>query len=253
MFSPFRRHQQQARAARAAANAGQSDTAIAAPMPADGAASVEYRALLAVLHDHLRALSEIQSVEARNPRKAEMARDFDAWVDGVLAAGREGRAAQDEILVTMLVWAIDCRAIDRAIELGEHALTHGLQLPDRYKRSVACLLAEDIAEATLADPAAASMAQLVQVAELTEAADMPDQARAKLFKALGRAASAAAASFDPQSDDAVAGGKPALLTAAAGWYQRAIKLNRSIGVKKDLEAAERELKALADTAQANAT
>lgn len=231
-------------AALAAAAAGAPPAGVAADMPETGEGASEYRALVAVLHDNLRTLAEIQSVDARNPKKAEMATAFDAWLTGVLEAGKQGQAAQDEILVTMLVWAIDCRAIDRALDLAEHAIAHGLAMPERYKRSAACVTAEDIATLAIDHPEAVSHAQLLRTAELTETSDMPDQARAKLFKALGRASAAAADTFDPQADNAVAGGQAALLTAALGWYQRALGLNRNVGVKKEIDAVERALKTL---------
>lgn len=253
MPSLAQRRRAQALAARAAQAAGAPVAGVAAPVPETAEGASEYRALLAVLHDDLRTLSSIQSVDARNPRKADMARKFNAWIDGVLEAGRRGEAAQDEILVTMMIWAIDYRDLDRALDLSDHAIRHGLALPERYTRTLACLVAEDIAEAALADPASVSRAQLMRAFAQTEKADMPDQARAKLHKALGRATASAAAAFDPQADNAPAGGKPALLESARFHFQSAIKLNKKIGVVKDLEAVERELKQLAEEAAARAT
>lgn len=251
MSSLARRRRAQALAARAAVEAGApTATGHAAAMPETGEAASEYNALVAVLHDNLRSLSEIQSVTDRNPKKAQMARVFTPWVEGVLEAGTRGEAAQDEILVTMLIWAIDFRDIDRALDLADHAITHGLILPERYKRSVACLVAEDIAEAWFADSKDVSREQLLRAWALTEKADMPDQARAKIHKALGRTTATAADAFDPTADNAPAGGKPALLEAAKFHFQWAIKLNKNVGVKKDLEAVEREIKQLAEAAAA---
>lgn len=249
MFSPFRVHQQKVRAARAAALAGTAPVAgVAAPMPETGEAASEYNVLRALLHDNLRSLESIRSVTDRNPKKAEMAKAFDPWIDGALQAGREGKAAQDEILVTMMVWAIDYRDIDRALDLAAHAIAHGLILPERYKRTVACLVAEDIATAWLADAKDVTREQLLRTLALTGGADMPDQAKAKLFKALGRATAAAAAVFDPAADNAPAGGKAGLLDAARVMFETAIKLQRNIGVVKDLEAVRRDLGAITDAA-----
>lgn len=254
MFSPFRVHQQKVRAARAAALTGTAPVAgVAAPMPETGEAASEYNVLRALLHDNLRSLESIRSVTDRNPKKAEMARAFDAWVDGAIAAGTEGKAVQDEIVVTMMIWAIDYRDIDRALDIAEHVLKHGLALPERYSRTAPCLVAEDIAEAWLADPKDVSREQLARTFNLTREADMPDQAKAKLFKALGRALAAAAGAFDPTADNAPAGGKGGLLDAAKAAFETALKLNKNIGVKKDLDAVERELAKLIEAAGTNAT
>src|SRR3546814_999334 len=99
--------------------------------------------------------------------------------------------------LTMMIWMIDCRAIDAALELAAHVLKHGLKLPERYNRTAGCLVAEEIATVALAEPEKVTLEQLQRVAALTEEQDMPAPARAKLFKALGRARAASAAAFDP--------------------------------------------------------
>src|SRR3546814_13185852 len=97
---------------------------------------------------------------------------------------------------------------------------------------------EEIATVALAEPDKVTLEQLQRVAALTEEQDMPDQARAKLFKALGRASAASAAAFDPQADNAVAGGKAALLEAAIGHFGEAIRLNKKVGALQDQPADE---------------
>lgn len=240
MTSLARRHRERALAAQAgqaleiAAAIGQ-----AVAMPETGEVASEYRALYAVLQDNLRSLSDIQSIDGRNPVKREMAETFRAWVDGALAAGADGTAAQDEIVAQMMIWAIDYRDFERALDIGEHVLRFGVKLPERYLRTPACLLAEEIATAVLAEPQLASLEQLVRLDGLTGAYDMPDQARAKLLKALGRAYAKAAEDFDPEADSAPAGGKAALLHAALDAFKRALQLNKTIGVKKDIERLQR--------------
>lgn len=245
MPSLAQRRRAQTLAARAAADAGAPIAGVAAPMPETGETGSEYRVLLAVLHEDLRTLSETQSITARNPMKAEMQVKFQPWVDGVLKTGQAGAAAQDEIVVTMMIWAIDYRDIDRALTIADHVLAHGLTLPERYNRTAACLIAEDIATVALAEPDQVTMQQLLRTAVLTEDRDMPDQARAKLAKAIGRASVAAAAAFDPTADNAPAGGKGALIEAAIAAFGEAIRLDKNVGAKKDLQAAEAELKKLA--------
>lgn len=253
MPSLAQRRRAETLAARAATDAGEVVAGTAAAMPETGEAASEYNLLRAVLHENLRSLESIRSVTDRNPKKREMAKAFDAWVAGALAAGAEGKAAQDEILTTMMIWAIDYRDIDRALDLAAHAITHGLILPERYKRTTACFVAEDIADAWLKDPNDVTREQLLRTLALTAKADMPDQAKAKLYKALGRTTAAAAGAFDPAADNAPAGGKAGLLDSAKTFFETAIKLNKNIGVVKDLEAVKRDLGALADAADANKT
>lgn len=239
MSSPFRRHQQKVRAQRAAGPV--SAATIAPEIGGSDPAANDYRALLSALHVDLRALADVQSVEARAPLKREMARQYAAWVEGALAAGAEGKARQDEIVVTMMIWAMDYRDYDLALEIGEHVLTFGLALPDRYQRTAACLIAEDIATVALADPKTVSLDHLLRTAELTEKHDMPDQARAKLHKSIGRAYLAAANAFDPAAESAVAGGKQGLTASALAHFKRAIGLDRKIGVKKEIESLKRRV------------
>lgn len=241
MSSLARRHRERALAAQAGQAAASPVAGQAVAMPVTGDVASEYRALFAVLQDNLRSLSDIQSIEGRNPVKMEMAETFRAWVDGALAAGADGTAAQDEIVAQMMIWAIDYRDFDRALDIGEHVLRYGITLPERYLRTPACLLAEEIASAVLAEPELATLEQIVRLDTLTGGHDMPDQARAKLLKALGRAFAKAADAFDPEADSAAAGGKPALIHAALEAFRRALQLNKAIGVKKDIEKLERAL------------
>jgi hypothetical protein len=244
MFSPARHHRQRL----LAAQSGEIVEASAAPAELDKSTPVgqEYAALRVLLYDNLRALSEIQSVEARNPKKAEFATAFHNWIEGVLAAGRDGLASQDEILVTTLVWAIDYRDFDYALRLAAHAIHYNLVLPKRYNRTLPCFLAEEIATISLAQQELVGHNHLLGTEVLTSKADMPDQARAKLHKALSKSYQRLAAEFDPAADNARAGGKAAYLAAALENAKRAFTLDSNIGVKKDIERLESQLKKLAD-------
>lgn len=244
MFSPALRHRQKVLAQLAG---DIPDEQAAPPEPkADTEAGREYAALRVLLHDNLRKLADVQSIEARNPMKAEMAQAFKPWIDGVLSAGETGQAAQDEILVTNMIWAIDCRDFDYALRLGAHVLKYNLVLPERYNRTAACFLAEDIATVALAQHEDVTLEQLMRASTLSQDADMPDQARAKLHKAIGRAYERRAETFDPAADNAPAGGKAAFTSEAMTHLTRAFELDRNVGVKKDMERVARKLKALED-------
>jgi hypothetical protein len=246
MSSPFLMNRQR----RLAALAGQVATS-AAPAAPDGrtAAGQEYAALKVRLDDNLRQLADVESHEARKPLKAEFIKEFAPWVDGIIAADAP---VQDEIVLTCMVWAIDVGDFAEAVRLGEFALRHGLQMPDRYKRSVACFLREDIAEIILQGGDSADLQLLVKIEDLTAGADMPDPAKAKLHKALGRAWAAKAEAFDPTAENAPAGGKAAFTEEALQQLRRALTLDSKAGVKKDIEQLERRLRDLQAASEQNA-
>lgn len=239
-MSLARRHRER-HAAAALAGLAMASPASSRPVPE----ATEYERMLAQLGEDLRTLSNIQSVERKIETKRQMIGLYDAWIEGALRAGANGgKAAQDEIVTTMLVWHIDVGSWIMALQLAVHVLTHGLTLPERYKRTPATLIAEEIADAALADVKAVDHGTLIATAEITDRHDMPDQVRAKLQKAIGRKLMQEAEQFDPEADNAVAGGKGAILQAALEAMQRALKLDEKSGVKKDIETLERELKKL---------
>ncbi|MEW4466316.1 phage terminase small subunit [Parasphingorhabdus sp. JC815] len=242
MTSLARRTRERKLAQQLAQSSGQSvPSGIAPAMPETGEGVNEYNGLLAALHNDLHEISDIQSLDARNPVKLEKAVKYHDWVAGALLAGHEEKAVQDEIVVTQMIWALDYGDYTYALDIAEHCLKHGLALPERYSRSLGCLVAEQVAENALVPDADIPLDILNRTHALTEKSDMPDQARAKLMKALGRALSSAAEAFDPEADNAVAGGKPALTASAIDHLTLALKLNKNIGVKKELAALEKEL------------
>jgi hypothetical protein len=251
MSSPFRRHKQRVQAIRAGA-APSTESAAPAEPDTSTAEGKEYAALRVLLHDNLRALKDIASHEARIPKKKEFAGAFAAWIDGVLEAGDQGKAAQDEILVTNMIWAIDYRDFDYALALAEHAIRFHLVIPG-FTRTVACTVAEQIAEISLAQAEAVPHESLLRTLELVNGADMPDQVSAKLYKAIGRSFARKADNFDPAADNAPAGGKAAYIEAALAMLSRALVLDGKIGVKKDLDQLARQKKALAAQAASTTT
>ena len=251
MFSPALRHRQKVLARQSGQPIdGKAKQAPAAPK-ADTDAGREYAALRVALHEDLLKLHDIASVEARNPKKVEMAKTYTDWVEGVLKAGEEGQAAQDEIVSTMMVWAIDTREFDYALRIAAHVLKFGLALPERYKREPACFLAEVVAETSLKMADSASHEVLLRVLALVDGFDMPDPAKAKLHKALGRSFARKAEAFDPAAESAPAGGKAAYTQQALEHFLRAFELDATCGVKTDIKTLERQLKALSDQASCN--
>lgn len=194
-----------------------------------------YELQLMQLAEHRRQLKAIQSIERKVELKHKLLPLYDAWIDGSLAADH---GAQDEVLTTLLVWHIDCASYPRALQIAEYALRHGLVLPDRYERSLACVLAEEIADAQLKAADAGQPIDLTTVhraIELTNAHDMPDEVRAKLLKARGIARLGKGEGY-------------AIFTAALTDLRRAHVLHDKSGVKKLIEITERKLKKITDTA-----
>jgi len=230
-LSPAQAHLSRARSAAASADARGG--------PAEAYGS-HHDLLLAQLVSHRRTLKDIQSVERKIEAKRGMVGDFDDWITATLA-GDAGRA--DEIVTTMMIWHIDIGAYRRAFEIAAYVVRHGLELPDQYERNVATLLIDEFSVPALAgkmtDDAAREL--LPAVLELTAPSDAPDQARAKLHKAIGFALIGRLG----KSDFDVATVPADTVLPALEHLHRAIELFREVGCKKDIEKLERRAKALA--------
>lgn len=223
MTSPARRHFE--RVSATTSQAAESET----PRDANG-----YELMLYKLAQDKRRLKEVQSMERKAEVKRQILPEYEPWVDGVLS-GNQG--VQDDVLMSVMVWRIDAGDLAGALDIARYAVSHKLSLPDQYKRGTACLLAEEFSDMALRDitTAAADDADfssisdvLREVSDLTAAEDMPDEVRAKLHKAIG---------LTLVNTDK---------TAALENLQRAFALHDKVGVKKDIEKLERELKKLAE-------
>lgn len=194
----------------------------------DKGAANQYELMLAKLAEDRRRLHDVQSLERKIDVKRQLLPEYRPWIDGVLE-GATGQ--QDDVLMTVFVWAIDIGDYAIALRIGRYALANKLTMPDQYKRGVATVLTEEIADqhikAIAAEQPVSSIA-LMEVADITEAEDMPDEVRAKLYKAIGYAQRAE--------------GYPA---AAKDALTRALALHDKVGVKKDIERLEPIIKSLA--------
>lgn len=217
MTSPARRHFERVSAAQAAADAGDQ------PMQGDA-----YELMQAALFEDYRRLKSTQSMERKAEIKREILPKYAEYVTGVLEAGQ---GAQDDVLMRVMLWRIDAGDLAGAIAIAHYAISHGLTPPDQFERGTAAIIAEEVADQALKQlddedaNTAALLEHLVSVEALTREADMHDQIRAKLHKALGYA----------QRTNGQ-------LENAQATLERALTLNERIGVKKDLERLERELK-----------
>ncbi|MBS7660570.1 terminase [Pseudomonas lalucatii] len=228
MTNPCRRHFQRVTAAIAAA-------AVAGPAQTMEGANAYELQMAQLLQDRLR-LKQVQSNQGKAELKAQLLPAYAPYVEGVLQAGN---GAQDEVLTTVMVWRIDAGDYPGALAIAAYVLQHGLVMPDRFERTTGTLIAEEIAEAALKAQKAGEafpLSVLENAEQITAAQDMPDQARAKLHLAIGKALAALFA------DDAPAGTDTAPLEQAKQHLARAIDLHSNCGGKKDMERVDRLLK-----------
>ncbi|WP_038909956.1 phage terminase small subunit [Dickeya dadantii] len=224
MLTPAQRHFQRVMAERR----GQADTETAVSRTA-------HEQILHRLRLHQAALKQVQSDATKAEMKKAMLPEYDGWIDGTLE-GDSGR--QDEVIVTLMVWAIDCQDNALTLRLGRYVVKHGLSLPaDKFRRDAVTVLAEEVSNPvlTLATTDADAdlsgyTAVLDEVAAIVDGKDMPDEVRAKLCKA--RAFSRRAA-VDAQTK-----------AEALKLFREAMARNPNAGVKREIATLTRELKKL---------
>ncbi len=219
----------------------------------------DYQLMLAKLATDKRTLKTIESIQLKRQTKARLLPDYLPWIEGAIA---KGQGAQDVVLTTLMVWAIDAGAYGLALRISGYVLQHKLPLPDQYQRSTATLLLDEFSDAYLRGqwvaikPVSDAQGNPVFVADdthpvehltavggLTAEHDAPDQARAKLLKAtayglLGKVQTAETPDLDALPTDTLGGALAMLIQALA--------LDALSGVKKDIERIERKLRATAD-------
>jgi hypothetical protein len=211
--------------------------ATAAAAPGTELQGSAYQLMLAQLAEHRRQLKDIQSVERKIEAKRAFLPVYDDWIDGALTAGT---GAQDLVLTTVLVWHVDAGNYARAQQIGLYALAHKLSPPDQYERNLQTILIDEFATAALAGRMErdSMLGLLPQIEHATAGLDAPDQARAKLHKAIGYALIGKTGSADVDLDKVALPDAQAALTQ----LQRALTLFDQVGVKKDIERLERHVK-----------
>ena len=191
----------------------------------DQVAANAYEIQLMQLAEHRRTLKGIQSIERKIDAKRTMLATYKPWIDGLLAADRGG---QDDVLVTIMLWHLDTGDLEGAFNMADYVIRHKLNTPDQYDRSAPTLIAEEVADTAIKLQEAGtgpSYGLLSAYLELLKESDMFDQVHAKLHKAVGRAALA-----------------EGFKEPAAEHYRRALELHDKVGIKKELEVLERDIK-----------
>ncbi|TVZ39371.1 small terminase subunit [Alteromonadaceae bacterium 2753L.S.0a.02] len=190
-----------------------------------------YALHMAALAEARQQLSSAQSMDRKIAIKKEKLTEFLPYVEGAI---ENGNGAQDQVIANIMVWCLDVGEIDTGIHIAEYMLKHGMDSADQYQRTVPAILVEETIDPALKDGLtvrwsdgkitnasdfnAKRLAQFKMVETLTRDHDMHDQIRAKLFKAIG-------------SYEALAG----KLTQAVESFERALKLDSNVGVKKHVE------------------
>ena len=231
----------------------EKEAAKAAASGAQLAGSTGYELMLAKVDADMRRLKDIQSVDSKIDVKRELLPEYEAYIDGSLA-GDTG--VQDDVLMTAMVWLIDIGNYDRALQIAEYALRHKLALPGQYQRTLGTLIAEEISDAvrrcvSAGEAAAALLVPCLKADELTATEDMPDQSRARLYKALGQIYTESLGDIGPSRIPPVKQ-TPYQLVAdlriaadtALDFLRRALAKDQNVGVKKDIERIERFIKNL---------
>ena len=177
------------------------------------------------MFNDLQRLKAIQSIHGPNGKvelKREIFPSYIPYIEGTLAVASP---AQNDVLMHLMVWALDLNEYGHALRIAEYALLNGLVMPDPYNRDVGNIFAEELAIALLKDDSIAQHADLIEKAlDLLRGVDLVDQVRAKLYKAHGNAL----VPYRP---------KEALVS-----YETALRLDPvKAGVKKIIEELKRDL------------
>ncbi len=185
-----------------------------------------YRMLQLKLREDKQALKSKQSIQAKIELKRELVGHYDEWINATLTAGK---GDQDNLLTTLMLWHIDIGSFERALDIAEYAMKHDLKMPDAHQRTLATVVAEEIADT--AKKLAASgeitdeqIAQVLRASTITAEEDMPDQVRAKLARQVGELTEAVNPVF------------------ALDNFQNALKFDENSGVKGSIKRLEKQLK-----------
>lgn len=184
-----------------------------------------YEQMLVKLAADQRTLKAIFGKELKATKKRELLPFYLPWVSGVL---EQGKGAQDDIVMTVMLWRLDVGDISGAMDIARYAFKYGLTMPGKHRRPPQYMFTEEVALAAMRAHAAGEpvvISLLLDTLALTAAADMPDEVRAKLHKITGQVLR-----DNKQPADALA------------HLKRAMQLDCQAGVKKDIERLERELK-----------
>lgn len=200
------------------------------------------------LNNDLQRLKQIQATEAKVVLKKALLPNHLPYVEGILEANK---SIQDEVFMTILVWCIDVGDYAKTLQLAEFALRHNMIMPDSFKRNTATYVVETIAEVFLKQlktNAIVDISVLEQVEQLIQnpdldptVLDMPSQAKAKLYVALGKASVKLIQSTDEPNDADLV-----FAQSAQRYLAHAFDLDEKCGGLGDLKSVQKFLDKFAD-------
>lgn len=158
-----------------------------------------YEQQLLQLNNDRQRLKNMQSDKLRAEFKTQQLPQYLPYVQGILQVRPN---VPDDVVTEMMVWAVDVGDFDVALDIAEYVMPANLPMPDRFGRNVASFITENIADHVLSRlpeqstdivntvylPVLTRLEALISRPELPiNVKDMPDQVKAKLYLALGRA------------------------------------------------------------------
>lgn len=188
-----------------------------ATVPPSPTANIELR-----LFNHMNQLKETKSIQDRIEKKKQWLPEYLGYIDGCLAVSP---SAQNTTLVTLLIWAVDAGEYELAVRIAEYAILNEMVMPEGYSRGIAEFVTEQCAIDFCDDSdLAITHAELIKkIIELGVGEQMVDQARAKIYRALG---------------DALKEAQPIEALIA---YKNALRLDSKVGCKKDMTTLDKLL------------
>ncbi|KYU45364.1 terminase [Escherichia coli] len=222
MITPAQQHWQNVMAQRA----GRANEGV------DHAARTAHEEVLYRLRLAQARLKGVQARSAKAAIKKELLPDFSGWIEGTLEA--DG-GQQDEVIATLMVWAIDCGDLPLALRIGAYVVRHNLIMPDNFGRTAATVLTEEICNPVLTQAgtdADADLSTFIEpldtLWEIVANQDMPDEVRAKLCKACAFARRGLT-----DADN---------MALSLKLLREAMHLNPNAGVKREIATLSRALK-----------
>ena len=170
-----------------------------------------------------RTLHSIQSILGKIAKKAELLPHYDDWINATLSTGT---GKSDPLLTTLMLWHIDVGNFERGLDIADYALKHRLTMPDNHQRTLATVVAEEVADTAkrlMQAEQPFDEGQVLRASTMTADQDVPDQVRAKLAKIIGE--------LTEEADPA---------TALAS-YKMALQHDAKSGVKGSIKRLEKQL------------
>lgn len=182
-----------------------------------------YEMLNLKLVEDRRTLHSIQSILGKIAKKSELLPHYDDWINATLSTGT---GKSDPLLTTLMLWHIDVGNFERGLDIADYALKHRLTMPDNHQRTLATVVAEEVADTAkrlMQAEQPFDEGQVLRASTMTADHDVPDQVRAKLAKIIGE--------LTEEADPA---------TALAS-YKMALQHDAKSGVKGSIKRLEKQL------------